>query len=300
MMSGMEMYQLRSFVMVAEIGNLTQAADRLFTSQPAVSAHIKALEEEFKIQLFKRSAKGMQLTQSGLILRDKAQQLLEMGQELQNKAKSLQQEIHGSARIGLNSDTDYLRLTDWHKTLIEQYPNLTIELVQDTSVQLLNDVRAGFLDASFYSGHVTVEGLDYMDLMESKAVIAAAKSWRKKVVGASIEELAKLPWIQPEPLCIYHKFINELFQDNKRKPKKIITSATEESTLKLLLAGVGLSIIRDDEANRQSVNGNIIIWPDRCFSLPLRLAYLRKRREDPLIKALSSNILHQFELMKSA
>ena len=89
----MELYQLRTFVTVADTGNLTQAAERLFTSQPAVSAHIKALEEELEVKLFDRTSKGMRLTESGTSLRDKAQLVLNASNELKHAAKTLQGEI---------------------------------------------------------------------------------------------------------------------------------------------------------------------------------------------------------------
>ncbi len=69
----MELYQLRSFITVAGENHLTRAAQKLNTSQPAVSAHIKALEEEFGFSLFVRTPKGMQLTPGGQALCTKAE-----------------------------------------------------------------------------------------------------------------------------------------------------------------------------------------------------------------------------------
>ncbi len=120
----MELYQLRTFVTVADTGNLTQAAERLFTSQPAVSAHIKALEEELEVKLFDRTPKGMRLTESGTSLRDKAQLVINAGNELKLTAKTLQGEITGQAKIGLNTDAEYLLLAKWHNALMSEYPNL--------------------------------------------------------------------------------------------------------------------------------------------------------------------------------
>ncbi|PJR87320.1 hypothetical protein CN878_22665 [Ochrobactrum sp. 695/2009] len=61
----MEIYQLRTFLAVARCQHLTRASEQLHISQPAVSKHIKALEEELGLKLFERTASGVFLTRSG-------------------------------------------------------------------------------------------------------------------------------------------------------------------------------------------------------------------------------------------
>ena len=65
MANRLDLQQLKAFAVVAETGQLTRAAERLHLSQPAVSAQIKALEDEFEQRLFERSSQGMQLTAIG-------------------------------------------------------------------------------------------------------------------------------------------------------------------------------------------------------------------------------------------
>jgi len=72
----MELYQLRTFAAVAELGSLTQAAERLHLSQPAASAQIKLLEEEFGLALFERKPSGLTLTRAGTELLPGIQTLL--------------------------------------------------------------------------------------------------------------------------------------------------------------------------------------------------------------------------------
>ena len=72
----MELYQLKTFVTVADEGNLTRAAQRLHISQPAVSAHVKALESELGVNLFERTPKGMRLTGDGEVLKAQAERAL--------------------------------------------------------------------------------------------------------------------------------------------------------------------------------------------------------------------------------
>lgn len=290
----MELYQLRTFVTVADTGNLTHAAERLFTSQPAVSAHIKALEEELEIKLFDRTPKGMRLTEHGSALREKAQLVLNAGNDLKLKAKTLQGILTGQAKIGLNADAEYLLLAKWHNALVSKYTQLKIQLTQDTSIELIKKVSSGRLDITFFSGDSPYNELAYVDLCTTQAVIAAAPKWMEQLKNASTEDLAKLPWIYPEPLCIYHKLIRNIFANTKHKPSMITSSAAEDSTNALLKAGVGLAFIRDDEANVMLQKGEIVVWSGEAFSLPLRLAYLKSRKEDPIVKALVDTIVDKF------
>ncbi len=291
----MELYQLRTFVTVAETGNLTQAAERLFSSQPAVSAHIKALEEELEIKLFDRTPKGMRLTENGSLLRDKAQLVLNAGNDLKLKAKTLQGVLTGQAKIGLNADADYLLLAKWHNALVSKYTQLKIQLTQGTSVELIRKVSTGDLDVTFFSGDSNYDELSFIELCTTQAVIAAAPKWAEQLKNADKEDLAKLPWIYPEPLCIYHRLIRNIFAKTTNKPSMITSSAAEDSTNALLKAGVGLALIRDDEAEIMLKNGEIVIWTGETFSLPLRLAYLKSREQDPLVKALLEIIVEKFK-----
>lgn len=290
----MELYQLRTFVTVADTGNLTHAAERLFTSQPAISAHIKALEEELEIKLFDRTPKGMRLTEKGCVLREKAQLVLNAGNDLKLKARTLQGILTGQAKIGLNADAEYLLLAKWHNALVSEYPQLKIQLTQGTSIELIKNVSSGRLDITFFSGDNSYKELKYIDLCTTKAVIAAAPKWAEQLKNADTEDLAQLPWIYPEPLCIYHKLIRNIFAKTKNKPSMITSSAAEDSTNALLKAGVGLAFIRNDEADLMLKKGEIVVWPGEAYSLPLRMAYLKSREEDPIVKALIETIVGKF------
>ena len=290
----MELYQLRTFVTVADTGNLTKAAERLFTSQPAVSAHIKALEEQLDIKLFDRTPKGMRLTDYGFVLREKAQLVLNASNDLTLKAQTLQGILTGQAEIGLNTDAEYLMLAKWHQRLISQYTNLKIQLTQGSSSELLKKVSSGHLDVCFFSGDSDLDEIEYTDLFTTSAVLAGAPIWEEQLINASRKELAQLPWIYPETLCIYHRFINRVFEGTKLEPIWVTSSATEDSTIALIKSGVGIAFVRDDEAAPLLEKGEIVVYPNKSFSLPLRVGYLKSREEDPIVKALLEVIVKVF------
>ena len=148
----MEIYQLRTFVTVAQQGHLTQAAELLHLSQPAVTAQIKALEEEVGMQLFERSAGGVRLTRAGQELLPEAQGVLGAARDIINHAKRLKGQLAGQARIGVSLMPDILRLGPWVAALVDAYPLLEVQLTHGVSVDVLNLVRKKELDAGFYLG----------------------------------------------------------------------------------------------------------------------------------------------------
>ena len=86
----MELYQLRSFAAVAELGHLTRAAEKLHISQPALSAQIKALEDELGVALFDRTPSGMTLTAAGQRLLPEASKVVSAAGAFSSHAKASQ------------------------------------------------------------------------------------------------------------------------------------------------------------------------------------------------------------------
>src|SRR5687768_2523226 len=116
----MELYQLRTFLTVAEEGHLTRAAEKLFTSQPAVSTQIRALEEELGMRLFDRSAKGMALTAAGISLRDHARRIVDATRDFKQHAEHLRRDVSGELILGLNNGPEILRLLPILRLLTER------------------------------------------------------------------------------------------------------------------------------------------------------------------------------------
>src|SRR5258706_499762 len=85
----MELNQLRAFVEIAKVGQLTRAAERLHLSQPALSGQLKALEETLGVSLFERSSSGMTLTAGGRSLLGEAESILAATQQLKQAAQQL-------------------------------------------------------------------------------------------------------------------------------------------------------------------------------------------------------------------
>lgn len=295
----MELYQLRTFVTVAEMGNLTHAAERLFTSQPAISAHVKALEQELNVILFHRTSKGMRLTEHGENLRKKAHQVLTAANELQLEATSLSGELAGVVKVGLNTDAEFLRISDLHSRIMKKNPQLKIHFMEGISAELLQEIQRGSLDGTFFFGHNRLNKLEAVTLTSTEIVVAGATKWQDVLSQTSVNGLSKVPWINPVSFCPYSGFIKELFGNLPKQPEWVADAASERSMNALLRSGVGLCLIRQDEAQSMVEDGLIKIWKGQTFTLPLRFAYLKKRKKDPLIKALVQCVSASFSEIRA-
>jgi DNA-binding transcriptional LysR family regulator len=179
----MELYQLRTFVAVADTGHLTQASERLHLSQPAVSAHIKALEQQLETRLFERTATGMELTPAGRELLAHAQRC-SPPPELKNAAMQLKGEVVGTLRIGTVSDPASNPLGELLAFAVKRHPRLKLELHHEMTGAALEAVRDGELDGSFYFGNDPGGEFVALPLRQFVYVIAAPAAWDDRVKHA--------------------------------------------------------------------------------------------------------------------
>jgi len=210
----MELYQLRGFVAVAEHGHLTRAAEKLHVSQPALSAQIKALEEELEVELFERKSNGMMLTAAGKRLVVDAQKLLSAAQALRNEARTIKGEVAGHARVGTLSDPQLIRVGELMGAAVERYPLVEIELHHEVTGTAFEKVREGALDASFYYGERTHLSVASVPLRELTYRVVAPSAWKERIATATWREVAAEPWIMTPAISTHHQLATALFSEH--------------------------------------------------------------------------------------
>ena len=283
----MELYQLKTFVAVAEEGNLTKAAERIYASQPAVSGHIKALEEELGLPLFVRTPRGMQLTEAGKGLRLKADTILLAADDMLNQAKSYQKELTGTLCIALNTDPEFLRVAEFTDAFAQTHPKVRLRFLQGSSAIILKDVRDRKIDGgfSFYENrYAEVTG---MALEETLFHVVAPVGWAARVKGKSLDELVDMPWIKPDTECPVMKIVEDIFRDSGIMLNEYIEADTEEVIRRLVAAGKGLSLLKQGDAQALVDAGTgIICEAGPKLSLATNFVYPKIRANDPLIRAM--------------
>ncbi len=288
----MELYQLRTFVTVAQTGHLTRAAEQLATSQSAVSAQIKALEEEFQMPLFLRTPKGMVLTASGSELLEQTEKVLNQSELLLHKARVLQTELVGSLRLGLNEDGNFLKIEQLCNMAASEYGGrLKLDILNSSSTIIQQDIDADRLDCGFIFGDFPENKYAGVSLGSQRILITAPAAWKEQIQDAAWKEIVQLPWAWQLPNCPYRKKAEIFFKEKGLETPTAIYSADQDATILAIVAsGASIGLVKETDAQQAEKQGKVIIWPGDYLELDLSFIYKRKRLQDPLIKAISGII----------
>ena len=174
----MTMTQVKYFVTVARCLSVTKAAEQLFISQPALSRHIRNMEEELNIQLFVRTKNGIRLTPAGSSLYIGMRDMYHNYIELVKKAHKIQKGLDGALKIGILDQTniaDFMPLI--YRYFHETHPNVDLWFQTGSFDFLVSELYSGRLDLIFTLQFEVVrkESILYQYVSRSKDHIVMSK-----------------------------------------------------------------------------------------------------------------------------
>ena len=142
----MEIKTLRYFLAVAREENMTRAAKSLHLSQPALSKQLKSLEEELGKKLFTRHSFSIKLTDEGILLRNRAEDLVSMADKIEQEFVSLDEVTGGDLYFGLAESYQISFLAKEIKTFKEKYPDIRYHITSGDTEQVAEKLDKGLLD----------------------------------------------------------------------------------------------------------------------------------------------------------
>jgi len=150
----MNLKQLEAFLWVAKLGSFSRTAERLFTTQPAISSRISKLEDELRTELFARDGGDVRLTPSGRELLVYAEEALGAVQAMREQA-GMPAEVSGLLRLGVSETIVQTWLSDLLAILRETYPALDVEISVDVTSNLRNALIDHGIDLALLMGPVS-------------------------------------------------------------------------------------------------------------------------------------------------
>lgn len=285
----MDLNQLKSFVAVAHQRNLTQAAEMLHLSQPAVSAQIKAIEKNLDIVLFERNAQGMSLTHAGAALLPQAEALLQQMHRLDQFAASLSDTHAGQIDLGLIYPLPGHKAAALVQHLRRKHPNIRLNCHYNFSGKVINAVRKKELHAGFFLGPNPYRNVHSVFLEAIDYVLVAPGSWQDEVETQLPKSLNRFEWIDMSPATGSHKQTQKLWRELRISPSAPLLCDQPKAMLNMVAAKLGIALVPDHDASQALATGlDIAIINAYRQQIDLSFVYAVEFEQDPMVLALKS------------
>ncbi len=160
----MEVRVLRYFLEVAREGSITRAAQRLHISQPTLSKQLKDLEGELGKKLFVRGSYSVHLTDEGMLLRRRAEDILDMVDKTTDEFRTLGEFTGGNIHIGCAESDNIKYLARKIKAVQDQYPGIRVHLYSGDTDDLAERLDRGLLDFAVIAQAVDLSKYNYLEL----------------------------------------------------------------------------------------------------------------------------------------
>lgn len=241
----MNLISLYYFVELAKELHVTNTAQKLYISQQNLSQHIQRLEQYYGVTLFHRKPK-LALTYAGEQLFASAGKILAEEQELLNRLSTISATNSGSLKIGIPAYRAQICLPEILPRFYEKWPNITIDMVDQSSGKMEEMLFNGELDLFIGIMYQDNPKLDISTILNDRIYLVCSDellqkycsdSWQRlkdhSAAGVDLKAFASIPFLLPKPPMRLRRTIDTCFQDAKVVPNIFLESSTTELLLSL-------------------------------------------------------------------
>ena len=191
------LHQLRCYLATLEHGSFTAAAAELELAQPSLSEQVRLLEQSLGTPLFQRVGRGLVPTEAATALRPHAERALISVDEARRAVAEVRDVVTGTVRFGVFGTSRLYLGSDLVTDILEAHPGVRVELVGQNSMEVMEDLRRGRLEAAIIALPIADDGLQVAPVMRDEVVyVSAHKDRLRKPVTPS--ELAEAPLVLSE------------------------------------------------------------------------------------------------------
>ena len=248
----------RVFKEVAEVGNITAAAQALYISQSAVSQSIKQLENDLQTRLFSRNSRGVTLTAEGRMLYEyvrSAMGLLETGEAKLSQTRELQM---GQLIIGASDTVTSQFLLPYLDSFHREHPAIHIQIISGRSHKVLGLLRSGKVDIAFASTPADLTSLETYPCFPTHSIFVAGAGYPCDFDHVySLEEMSAFPLILLERKASSRLYLERFFLQNGLKLNPEIELGARSLLVDLAAIGFGVAGVTEEFVTRDLESGRL-------------------------------------------
>ena len=281
--------RLYSLLKVAEFGNYTRAAEQLSLTQPAVSQHIRSLEEEFKIKIFERVSNKLHITHEGETVLKYAKRILALVSNLRRELNNEKLQLR-SLTIGITHTAESNAIAEALAKYANSRGGISLKIITDVAVNLYDKLKNYEIDLAVVEGSTNDPDLVYLMLDSDCLVLAVAPEHpltRKNVV--TINDLKKERLILRLPDSgTRNLFVSSLESQNMSiSDFNVMMEINNIATIKdLIRRNLGVSVLARSTCLDELKKKKIAALPIEHFSMAreINIVYLRDFEHKSILK----------------
>lgn len=258
----MDLHKLAIYCKVIELKSFTRAAEAMFLSQPTISEHIRALEQEIGQRLINRLGREIRVSEAGNILYSYARKMLRLQQEALEALGHYSGNLAGRMAIGAGTIPGAYILPEKIGAFKKSYPDITITLRIAGSKTIANEILSGELEMGILGAQWRENGLIWQELFSDELILAVAADhpWAKKR-KISLQQLSEEPFIMRDHSSGTRRAVDRILEQHGRKSAQLNVVAemgTTEAIRQSIKAAIGVSILSSRAVRDDIAHGSLV------------------------------------------
>lgn len=248
----MEIRVLRYFLTVVREESITKASEVLHITQPTLSRQLAQMEEEVGVKLFHRGSRKITLTNEGILLRRRAEEILQLVDKTEKELIEQDEQVEGKISIGCGEIASVQLLPQLFQEFREKYPRINFDIFTATADLVKEQMDKGLIDIGLLLEPIDMEKYDFirLDIKEKWVVLMQPGDSlaQKEVVTA--KDLSSLPLILPRRMNVQSELAS-WFGDYYEKLNVVFTSNLSTNGAVMVSKGLAYSLV---------IEGSIPFW----------------------------------------
>ncbi|MBD5144749.1 MAG: LysR family transcriptional regulator [Ruminococcus sp.] len=240
----MEIRVLRYFLTVVREESITKAADVLHITQPTLSRQLSQMEEEVGVKLFNRGSRRITLTNEGILLRRRAEEILQLVDKTEKELIEQEEQVEGKISIGSGEIAAVQVLPNLIKTFREKYPQVTFDIFTATADLVKEQMDKGLLDIGLLLEPVDMGKYDFirLEMKEKWVVLMRPDSPLAEKKSVTAKDLSELPLILPRRMNVQSE-IASWFGNYYDDLNIVFTSNLSTNSAVMVTGGLAYSLV---------------------------------------------------------
>lgn len=287
----MELRVLQYFLTVAREGNITRAASLLHITQPTLSRQLMQMEEELGVKLFCRGKHNILLTEEGMLLRRRAQEIVDLAEKTTKELMHGEEEVSGEISIGCGETKNMRPLSEMMASFQQKYPDVNFNIYTAIADDVKERLENGILDMGLLLEPVEISKYHYvrMPLKEKWQVLMRRDSQLAEKQKITPKDLTGVPLIMAKRQSVRNELENWFGYDRERLRIVSTCNLSHYNQSAMVESGIGVALVMEFSCNQDTLclrpfdpeieSGCVLVWKKNLTLSPVVQRFIQYVKE---------------------